>query len=113
MHAYVASTRPPSGTEVCALSFSPRTIHPSVGGRIRFTLSKAGGLRIRIYRVRHRKLVRRATISGSGFSAGPHSIAFNGRIHGHTLGPGRFVAIAKGGAVGSPTRRAAFKIKRP
>jgi Tol biopolymer transport system component len=113
MHAYVASTRAPSGTEICALSVRPRTIHPSAGGSIRFTLSKPGSFRIRIYRMRHHRLHRRATIRGSGFSAGPHSLAFNGRIHGRQLGPGTFVAIANGSARGVATRRAAFKIRRP
>ena len=114
MHLYVASTRPPSGTEVCALSVRPRTIHPSSGGAIRFTLSKRGSFRIRIYQVRrHHKLKRRASISGRGIDAGPHSLAFNGRFHGRSLGPGSFVAIANGSARGAPTRRTTFKIRTP
>jgi Tol biopolymer transport system component len=113
MHAYVASTRPPSGTEVCALSFRPRTIHPSVGGQVRFTLSKRGSFRIRIYRRLHGRLVRRAGISGSGISAGPHSLAFSGRIHGRMLDAGSYVAIANGSGAGAPAKRARFKIRRP
>jgi hypothetical protein len=113
MHAYVASTRAPSGTEVCALSVRPRTIHPSVGGSMRYTLSKRGSFRIRIFQKRGRKLVRRAAIRGSGISAGPHSIAFNGRFHGKGLGRGTFVAVANGSARGAPWRRATFKIRLP
>jgi Tol biopolymer transport system component len=113
MHLYVASTRPPSGTEVCSLSVRPRTIHPSTGGSITITLSRRGSFRIRIYRVRHHKLKRRATIRGSGFDAGSHTIPFNGRIRGQTLGPGRFVAVANGSARGVEWRRVTFKIRRP
>ena len=113
MHLYVASTSAPRGTEICSLSVRPRTIHPSRRGSIRIVISQPGGFRIRIYRVRHHKLKRRATISGSGFDAGPHTIPFNGRIRGQTLGPGTFVAIANGSARGVKPRRVTFKIRRP
>lgn len=113
MHVYVARTTPPAGTEICALSVRPRTIHPSRAGSIRITLSRRGSFRIRIYRLRHNRLHRRATISGRGFDAGSHSIAFNGRIRGHTLGPGTFVAVANGSARGAPPKRVRFKIRRP
>jgi Tol biopolymer transport system component len=113
LHLYVASAHPPSGTEVCALSVRPRTIHPSVGGSIRYTLSKRGSFRIRIFQKRGRKLVRRAAIRGRGISGGPHSLAFNGRFHGKGLGRGTFVAVANGSARGAPWRRATFKIRLP
>jgi Tol biopolymer transport system component len=113
VHAYVASTRPPSGTEVCALSVRPRTIHPALGGTITYTLSQRGSFRIRIFQKRGRKLVRRAAIRGSGISAGPHSLAFNGRFHGKGLGRGTFVAVANGSARGASWRRATFKIRLP
>jgi Tol biopolymer transport system component len=114
LHLYVASAHPPTGTEVCALSVSPRTIHTSTGGNIGIALSRRGSFRIRIYRVRrHNKLQRRATIRGSGIDPGPRSIAFNGRIHGHTLGPGTFVAVANGDARGAPWKRVRFEIRRP
>jgi Tol biopolymer transport system component len=114
MHVYVASTRAPSGTEICRLSVRPRTIHTRAVGSITITLSKRGSFRIRIYRVRrHHKLRRRATITGRGLGPGPVVIPFNGRIHGHTLGPGTFVAVANGSARGVPWKRVTFKIRRP
>ena len=113
MHVYVASALPPSGTEVCRLSVRPRTIHTRTGGSIRIILSKRGSFRIRIYRKRGDKLHRRATIRGSGLGPGLVSIPFNGRIHGQTLGPGTFVAVANGSARGVPWKRVTFKIRRP
>jgi Tol biopolymer transport system component len=114
MHVYVASTNPPSGTEICRLTVRPRTIHTHTGGSITITLSKRGGFRIRIYRIRrHNKLHHRATITGRRLGPGPIVIPFNGRIHGHTLGPGTFVAVANGSARGVPWKRVTFKIRRP
>jgi hypothetical protein len=62
---------------------------------------------------RHNKLTRRATIRGSGIDAGNRLIPFNGRIQGHTLGPGKFVAVADGSARGVRAVRFGFTIARP
>jgi hypothetical protein len=113
MHVYIASTKPPSGTEICRLSVRPRTIHTQTGGNVRIVLSKRGSFRIRIYRKRGHKLHRRATITGRGLGPGLVAIPFNGRIHGHTLGPGTFVAVANGSARGVPWKRFTFKVRRP
>jgi Tol biopolymer transport system component len=113
MHLYIASTRAPSGTEVCRLSVRPRTIHTRTGGNIRIVLSKRGSFRIRIYRKRGHKLRRRATITGRGLGPNLVTIPFNGRIHGQTLAAGTYVAVANGSARGVSWKRFTFKIRRP
>jgi hypothetical protein len=113
MHVYIASTKAPSGTEICKLSVRPRTIHTGTGGNIRIVLSKRGSFRIRIYRKRGHKLRRRATITGRGLGPDLVTIPFNGRIHGQSLGPGTFVAVANGSARGVPAKRFRFKLARP
>jgi Tol biopolymer transport system component len=113
MHVYIASTKAPSGTEICTLSVRPRTIHTGTGGNIRIVLSKRGSFRIRIYRKRGHKLRRRASITGRGLGPGLVAVPFNGRIHGQTLAAGTYVAVANGSARGVPWKRFSFKIRRP
>jgi Tol biopolymer transport system component len=131
MHVYVASAVPPRGTEVCGFRVRPRTIG-AAGGRFIVVLSKHGSARIAIFRRvlgrrfgrtcreptvrfpgrgRCTRLVRQGILRRSGLSAGANAIAFNGRIGRRSLAPGRYVAVAKGSAAASPSKRASFRIR--
>lgn len=131
MHVYVASALPPRGSEVCRFRVRPRTI--TAGGRFTVVLGKRGIVRIAIFRrVLGRRfgrtcreptvrfpgrgrctlLVLQGTLRRSGLSAGANTIAFNGRIGRRVLPAGGYLAIAKGSAAASPSKRARFSIRR-
>ena len=107
------SYRPSTPANSSRSGADPRRYARAISRLLIGSTSQRGSFRIRIFQKRGRKLVRRAAIRGSGISAGPHSLAFNGRFHGRSLGPGSFVAIANGSARGAPTRRTTFKIRTP